>query len=256
MEALEAELTKYPVRAVHKNTYLDALTTRTMDRSESKRNAILRKASLPFADDVTTIVTVMRKAAQPSFKFKRANPDDSFKGTAIGNMDCTLPLRHSFIPWMEVIAKTPARDCPVVAVASMYEWYTTGEYRRGLLQSQGGLMRRYFLEDMGGTMNPLRLIDVEGTSFLPWWDGIYVNPTVVKLDTDNTKLVAAGKVANSLSKDLQSIFQKVSTSPAARLVSGRIPLVKGKKGPMDATVHSALGDLMKVRHLSYNFPSR
>jgi hypothetical protein len=244
------------VRAVDKNTYSDALATRSMDVSEPKRNAILRNASLPFDNDVVAIVTAMRKAAQPSFKFKRSTPDDSFKGTTIGDMDCALPLRHSFIPWMQIISKAQSRECPALAVASMYEWYTVSEYRRDLLQSQGGLMRRHFLEDMGATMNPLRLINVEGTPFLPWWDGIYVNPTAIKLDMDNTNLVAAGKVANSLLKDLESIFQKVSTSPAARLVSGRIPLAKGKKGPIDATVNAALGELMKVCHLSYNFPSR
>jgi len=77
-------------------------------------------------------------------------------------------------------------------------------------------MRRYFLEDMGAFMNPLRHHQCRGTSFLPWWDGIYVIPAVIKPDTDNTKLVEAGKLANKLSKDLESIFQKVSTSPAAQ----------------------------------------
>jgi hypothetical protein len=248
LEGLEAELTQYLVRIVNKNTYSDALATKAMDRSESARNAILRKASLPFNDQVTTIVGAMQRASQPVFKFKRSTPNDSFKGTPIENMECALPLRNSFIPWLQIIGKSQSREYPVIAVASMYEWYTTKEYRRDLLLSQGGLMRVHFLEVMGDFMNRLRFVHIDGTSFLPWWDGIYVVPAVIKPDKGNMKLVAAGKLNATLSKDLQSIFQKVSTSPAAQLTSGRIVVAKGKRAPMDAVVHAKLVELMKVSH--------
>ena len=109
-------------------------------------------------------------------------------------------------------------------------------------------MRGHFLEVMGDFMNRLRLVHIDGTSFLPWWDGIFVVPAVIKPEKDNMKVVAAGKLTTTLSKDLQSIFQKVSTSPAAQLVSGRIVLAKGKRAPMDAVVHTKLVELMKVSH--------